>query len=66
VCHSIAGEGNTRLPLDGLSARLTEKEIRLWIVAPQEMNPAVAKRGYQLPEEDLSALVAYLTATRHR
>lgn len=65
VCHSIEGEGNTRLPLDGVSARLTEKEIRLWIVAPQEMNPAVAKRGYQLSEEDLNALVAYLIANTH-
>jgi mono/diheme cytochrome c family protein len=66
VCHSIEGEGNTRLPLDGVSARLTEKEIRLWIVAPQEMNPAVAKRGYQLSEEDLNALVAYLIANTHQ
>jgi mono/diheme cytochrome c family protein len=66
VCHSIDGEGNTRSPLDGVSGRLTEKEIRLWIIAPQEMNPAVAKRGYQLSEEDLNALVAYLTASSHR
>lgn len=66
ACHSIEGEGNTRSPLDGVSGRLTEKEIRLWIVAPQEMNPAVRKRAYQLPEEDLSALVAYLTASSHR
>ena len=63
VCHSIENEGNTRSPLDGVSGRLTEKEIRLWIVAPQEMNPAVSKRAYQLSEEDLTALVAYLTAS---
>jgi hypothetical protein len=49
--------------VDGVGGRLTEKEIRLWIVAPQAMNPAVAKRGYQLSEEDLNALVAYLTAS---
>lgn len=66
VCHSIGGEGNTRSPLDGVSGRLTEEQIRLWIVAPKEMNPAVAKRGYQLSEEDLNALVAYLTASSHR
>ena len=30
------------------------------------MNPAVAKRGYQLSEEDLNARVAYLTASSHR
>ena len=66
VCHSIEGEGNMRSPLDGVSGRLTEKEIRLWIVAPQEMSPAVAKRAYQLSEEDLNALVAYLTASSHQ
>jgi mono/diheme cytochrome c family protein len=65
-CHSIEGEGNPRSPLDGVSGRLTEDEIRRWIVAPQEMDPGVAKRGYQLPEEDLDALVAYLAASRHR
>jgi len=66
VCHSIEGEGNTRSPLDGVGGRLTEREIRRWIVAPQDMNPAVAKRGYQLSEEDLNALVAYLTASSRR
>ena len=63
MCHAIEGDGNTRSPLDGVGARLTEREIRLWIVSPQEMNPAVAKRGYQLSEEDLDALVAYLKAS---
>lgn len=66
VCHSIGGEGNTRSPLDGVSGRLSEKEIRLWIVAPQEMDPAVAKRRYELSEEDLNALIAYLAASSNR
>ncbi len=64
MCHSIGGEGNTRSPLDGVGGRLTEREIRLWITAPREMNPAVAKRAYQLSKEDLDALVAYLLARR--
>ena len=66
MCHSIKGEGNTRSPLEGVGGRLTEREIRLWIIAPQEMNPAVAKRGYQLSDEDLDALVAYLIANSHQ
>ncbi len=61
MCHSLDGEGNTRSPLDGVG-RLPEKEIRLWIVAPREMDPAVPKRGYRLSEGDLDALVAYLVA----
>ena len=66
ACHSLEGEGNPSSPLDGVGARLTEREIRLWIVAPQEMNPEVRKRAYELPEEDLDALVAYLMASRRR
>jgi cytochrome c2 len=66
MCHSIEGEGNTRSSLDEVSSRLTEEEIRRWIVAPQDMNPAVAKRGYRLSDEDLNALVAYLSASKHR
>lgn len=33
VCPSIDGDGNTRFPLDGVSDRLTDREIRLWIEA---------------------------------
>ena len=61
-CHSMGREGNTRHPLDGVDARLTEREIRTWIVEPEKMNPRVAKRGYDLPAADLDALVAYLRA----
>ncbi|MDE3126795.1 MAG: cytochrome c [Gemmatimonadota bacterium] len=61
-CHSLGGEGNPAHPLDGVGARLVERDIRKWIVAPQEMNPRVAKRGYALPAGELDALVAYLRA----
>ena len=64
ACHSIEGEGNTRSLLDGVGSRLTEKEIRLWIVAPQQMDPAVMKCAHQLPAADLDALVAYLMAAK--
>ena len=64
MCHSLEGEGNTILPLDDVSRRLTEREIRLWIVSPQEMDPTVSKRGFRLPAEDLDALVAYLASKR--
>lgn len=60
MCHSIGNEGNTRSPLDDVGSRLTEEQIRRWIVTPQEMDPAVRKRGYKLPPEDLDALVMYL------
>lgn len=65
VCHSIAGVGSKRYPLDGVGTRLTEEDIRRWIVAPREMKPTVSKRAYdKLPKDDLDALVAYLKSLR--
>lgn len=64
-CHSIAGQGSPRYPLDGVGARLTPEELRLWVVAPQRARPGVRKRPYDhLPEEDVDALVAFLEGLR--
>lgn len=67
TCHSIAGVGNPRNPLDGVSERLDEGRVRDWIVGAgalaDSLPPSAVrrKRGYQaLPEEDLDALVTYL------
>jgi cytochrome c2 len=65
ACHSIAGVGNKRYPLDDVGTKRTEDELRKWIVAPREMNPKVTKRAYdKLPKADLEALVAYLKTLR--
>lgn len=61
VCHSIAGEGSPRSPLDGVGSRLDADEIRLWIVNPQEARPGVRKPAFDdLPDAEVDALVAYL------
>jgi cbb3-type cytochrome oxidase cytochrome c subunit len=60
-CHSISGEGSPRYPLDGAADRLDARELRLWIVAPREMQPRVRKRAYDhLSEGEVEALVAFL------
>jgi mono/diheme cytochrome c family protein len=60
-CHSIAGEGSPRYPLDGAADRLDARELRLWVVAPREMQPGVRKRAYDhLSEAEVEALVAFL------
>ena len=65
ACHSSAGVGNKRYPLDGVGSKLKEADIRKWIVAPRDMNPKVSKRAYdKLPAADLEALVAYLASLR--
>jgi cytochrome c2 len=64
TCHSIAGVGSRRYPLDGVGSRLTAEELRKWIVAPQEMQRGVRKRAYKLPESELKDLVAYLSSLK--
>ena len=66
-CHSIAGEGYPRYPLDGVGERRTAEAIRQWIIAPAELKDQLPARAFQakqayrnLPPEDLGALVAYL------
>jgi len=67
TCHSVAGQGSPRYPLDGVGGRLTPAELRLWVVDPQQMRPGVRKRAYDhLPEEDVLALVALLEILRDR
>jgi len=67
ICHSIAGKGNAKGPLDGVGSKLSAAEIREWIVDAPAMT-AKAKAARQPPmkaftslaEADLDALVAYL------
>jgi cytochrome c2 len=67
ACHSIGQVGNRRSPLDGVGDRISEDDIRKWIVSPREMNPRVTKRAFdKLPKSDLDALVAYLKQLRKK
>ncbi len=65
MCHSIAGKGNKKLPLDDVGSKLKAEEIREWIVSPKtaaakHKAPATMKSYEKLPKEDVDALVAYL------
>ena len=70
-CHSIAGEGSPRSPLDGVGSRRSESEINDWIIAPESLKDELAasifraKQPYgQLPQADLDALTAYLASLK--
>jgi len=65
ACHSIAGEGSPRSPLDGVGARLNAAQIRLWIVDPQAARPGIRKPDFaDLPAGEIDALVAYMQTLR--
>ena len=70
-CHSIAGEGNPRNPLDDVGARRTAEELRAWITGADALQGALPgrafklKRAYrELSDDDLDALVIYMQSLR--
>jgi mono/diheme cytochrome c family protein len=70
MCHTVAGKGNAKGPLDGVGGKLSAEEIRQWIVdAPGMTAKTKAARkplmkAYALPKEDVDALVAYLAGLK--
>lgn len=60
-CHAAEGVGRSRLPIDGVGARLSPDTLRAWVVDPRSVDPSVRKPAYDhLPEGDVDALVAYM------
>ena len=74
MCHSIAGKGNAKGPLDEVGAKLPADEIRQWIVDPVAMTtkhkaarkPAMPAKYASLPKDDVDALVAYLSSLKKK
>ena len=70
VCHSIAGKGNTKGPLDAVGTTLSAVDLRAWIVdavgqtAKTKAARKPAMKNYSLPKEDADALVAYLSTLK--
>src|SRR5688572_32976515 len=71
VCHSIAGQGKKTGPLDGVGSKLSEDEIREWLVNATEMTKKtkskkkpVMKNYSKLPKQEIDALVAYMQSLK--
>ncbi len=63
LCHSIAGVGNKKNPLDGVGTKLNEDQMKKWVRTPKEMNPKSTMTTYaagKLSDADLADLVAYM------
>ena len=72
LCHSVAGKGNIKGPLDEVGGKLSAADIRAWIA---DANAMTVKSGatrkpvmkqYTLEKDDVDALVAYLTTLRKK
>ena len=72
LCHSIAGSGNKKGPLDDVGSKLTPDQIKAWIADPEGTaarttpppmrKPPMKKKP--LPPGDVEALVAYLSGLK--
>jgi cytochrome c2 len=70
-CHSIAGKGNKKGPMDDVGSRISEADIRAWLSNPLEMakktksdrKPAM-KAG--LTGADLEDMVAYMLSLKKK
>ena len=67
LCHSVAGKGNAKGPLEGVAKKYSAADLKLWITQPAEMSKKhnatrkpPMKSFASLPPADVDALVAYL------
>ena len=67
LCYSVAGKGNAKGPLEGVGAKYSAAELKMWITNPAEMakkhnstRKPPMKSFASLPAADVDALVAYL------
>ena len=70
LCHSIGDSGNKKGPLDEVGSRLKDAELRSWIVDAKGMTDKTkaprkpAMKNYDLPKDDVDALVAYMATLK--
>jgi len=66
MCHSVAGIGNKRFPLDEIGSKMKADELKKFLMNPKETKPNIIMKAYSnLPQEDIDDLVAYLTTLKN-
>lgn len=70
-CHSIAGKGNPRHPLDGVGARHSAEQLRDWITGSDDLQAILSNRAFkikqvykELSNDELDALVIFMQSLR--
>lgn len=60
-CHRIDGRGALKAPdLAGVTERLDEVSLRLWLRAPRAVKGGTAMPNFHLSDAEIEAIVAYL------
>ncbi|OLD64467.1 MAG: hypothetical protein AUI47_05830 [Acidobacteria bacterium 13_1_40CM_2_68_5] len=61
MCHSIAGKGNPKTPLDGVGSKMSADDLKKYIINPKSVKPdSKMMANPNLPAEELDALIVYL------
>lgn len=61
MCHSIAGKGNTKNPLDDVGSKMSADEMKKYIANPKSVKADSKMKAFSsLSAEDMDALVSYL------
>lgn len=72
MCHSIGDKGNKKGPLDGVGSKYSAADMAKWMTDPATMTEktkAARKpnmKAYNLPKDDLDALVAYMMSLKKK
>ena len=64
VCHSIAGAGNKKGPLDGIGSKMPKAAIKEVLLNPKDSGRKPLMKPVKLPENELEALVDYLASLK--
>jgi mono/diheme cytochrome c family protein len=70
MCHSIAGKGNVKGPLDTVGSKYSAADLKAWMVDAKGMTIKTKSarkpemKNYTLPDADLNALVAYMVSLK--
>ena len=60
-CHMIAGEGALKAQdLSGVTQRLDETSLRLWLENPRALDRRTAMPNFRLSDAEITAIIAYL------
>jgi len=72
LCHSIGDKGNKKGPLDGVGSKLSNEDLRQWIVDAKGMTAKTSAprkpnmKNYALPKDDVDALVAFMASLKKK
>ncbi len=71
ICHSVAGKGNAKGPLEGVGQKYSADDLKMWLTMPKMMEEKIkatrkpAMKSYaSLKPEEVDALVAYMQSLK--